>query len=429
MKRITNTLSFILFLSAALPANAALDMTKVKTIFPEAKIVSTKELRSNYFEVQMIEKNSIVKKTHFYTNNSVDFIATKFVFTTPDQKQKYGIEKPVFDYSDIKLSDFATFTHGEGEERNYFLTIPSDKSVKELKSIFAGNGYKNNVFLPFDTSNYLQLLYNLPIFSGSNENRIKEAKITLDAIDKINKDLLTEKQADELLASRLVRITKTSSKETLDKMAEEMQVATELKSIFVPDLDFAVIADNKKTIHKQNKPLSQTLEEYTFSNDELTDNWRKTIEDTTAYTIGSGPKKVFLFSDIDCPICVSLDQKLNTSLSSDYTIHVLYIPIQELHPNSLDKTRYIHSLPESERWGMSGAVQGTDLDAELPREFLADLDSKVIEAIDVKISKSIALSRVLQVTGTPTAFQLVTTGSGDKLQIINPQSLVLSNLN
>lgn len=408
---------------------ADLDLKKVKSIFPQAKIVSTIELKPNYFEVQMIEKNSVVKKTHFYTNNTVDFIATKFVFTTPEEEAKFGITKPTFDYSDINLSDFATFTYGEGEERNYFLTIPSEKSISELKKIFAGNGFKNNVFLPFDTENYLQLLYNLPIFSGNNANRIKEAKITIDAIEKINKDLLNEQQAEKYLTSRLLRITKSSSPETLDEMAITMQAAVELKSIFAKEEDFSVLNTDRKATEASIKPLPQIIANHEFTDDELTNNWQGILSNATSYTIGTGKTKVFLFSDIDCPICVSLDHKLNTSLSPDYSVSVIYMPIQNIHPESLDKTRYILSLPESERWGMAGAIQGTTLDAELPREALALLPKATLSKIDKKISVSVSLSRILNVTGTPTAFKLIDSPSGKKLQMINPQSTITSNLN
>jgi hypothetical protein len=115
-------------------------------------------------------------------------------------------------------------------------------------------------------------------------------------------------------------------------------------------------------------------------------------------------------------------------ISPEFQVSVLYIPIQEIHPNSLDKTRYILSLPVSERWGMAAAIQGTDIDADLPREFIGTLSSEIITSIDAKISKSVSLSRILSVSGTPTAFKLVNTAAGKKLQVINPDSLFTPNL-
>lgn len=410
-------------------AIAAIDTQKLKSIFPKAKIVSTIELKPNYFEIQLIEKNSIVKKTHFYTNASVDFIATKFVFTKPEEKVKYGITKPIFDYSHIKLADHATFTYGTGEERNYFLTIPSEKSITELKNIFKGNGFKNNVFLPFDTENYLQLLYNLPIFKGTNTERVREAKITIETIEKINADLLTEDQAQTFLTNRLLKITKGSSQETLNKMADQMQVAVELKSIYVPNVEFSILNKNKKTTQQIiTKDLPQVIEEYPFTNQELTDNWENILKEATAYTIGSGSTKVFLFSDIDCPVCVSLDHRITNFLQPGIEISVLYIPIQQIHPNSLDKTRFIFSLPLGERAGMSSAIQGTEQDADLPREAISALTTDNIATIDKKISISSTLSRILKVTGTPTLFKLINTPTGKKLQVINPAELFNNNL-
>lgn len=64
-----------------------------------------------------------------------------------------------------------------------------------------------------------------------------------------------------------------------------------------------------------------------------------------AFTIGNpkGSKKLYVFTDPDCPFCRTLHPELAKleKLMPDLAIHIMLYPLQQLHPQAYDKARVI----------------------------------------------------------------------------------------
>ncbi len=390
-----------------------LNIEKLSKVFPTAKIVSTKELRDGYFEVQVIEEHNIIKKTHFYTNHSVDFIAPSFVFVNEDNK--VGIEKPNFEYDSAKLDEHKTFEIGEGPIAYHFVNPMSETGLVALGEIFAGNGKNNKVIVYFDQKDPVQMMFSLPIYHGDNANRIEEAKKTIDTVNKITSLEIQNEEASRIMEDRILTIQKTASKETLNDMGNAIQVAIELKEIYSSDSDYVELSRELKKQSKEIKKFEQKIVPYDFS--EYGDDLKKALDDATAYTIGSGPTKFYLFSDIDCPYCVKMDKVLHSSLSDDVSIAVLFLPIQSLHEKALDKSRYILSLPEEEMDRAAQKLMGDSKSAHSSRVALTKLTKEEFKAANDRVSMSHTLATLLQVNATPTIMSF----EGNKIRDIKPE--------
>jgi thiol:disulfide interchange protein DsbC len=59
------------------------------------------------------------------------------------------------------------------------------------------------------------------------------------------------------------------------------------------------------------------------------------IEDAIVITKGSGAKKLFLFTDVDCPFCRKAYEWLKTQ--TDYTLYVFLYPL-DMHPQAPEKS-------------------------------------------------------------------------------------------
>jgi len=103
---------------------------------------------------------------------------------------------------------------------------------------------------------------------------------------------------------------------------------------------------------------------------------------------GNGSRKLVVFSDPDCPYCKQLEQKELIGIS-DVTIYTFLYPINQLHPDSANKSRAIWCAPDRakawEDWMLNGQLVKAG-------------------SCDTPIEKLAELGRKLGVTGTPTLF-------------------------
>jgi hypothetical protein len=438
MKNLTLATAMAFLTTGAL---AELDKNKLQKTLPSVKIVSEIELKPDYFEIQVIEKGNLVKRSLFYTNATVDFIAPSFTFV---ENFDISIEKPDLGYKKLDLRKLATLVVGEGEERTVFLNPLSESGLAEMNNILAGNGYQNNVFVYFDKEDAVQLLFSLPIYYGTNAEKIIQAHQTANIIADITSKRINSEQATAKMEKRITDIQGSSSKETMDELADTMKIAFELRDIFTPrdpvskqkKYEVLMILDsNKNNVTPKPKvivPHSQKIETYDFSkkygaevhnklvqyyqeNQKLNSknklkeydfsgtNIEKLIADATGFKIGSGETKVLLFSDIDCPYCVRLDKALKTNLKPGIEVSMIYFPIQGLHPNALDKTRHVLSVPESKREDLHSSIQGTSNNGILSKQEISDISpERMAEEIDPTIQMGVSLSTLLGVMGTPT---------------------------
>lgn len=82
-----------------------------------------------------------------------------------------------------------------------------------------------------------------------------------------------------------------------------------------------------------------------------------------AFTIGNpkGVKKLYVFTDPDCPYCRTLHAELIKleKLMPDLTIHIMLYPLQQLHPQAYDKARVV--LTTKNRKNLDLAFEGKEL--------------------------------------------------------------------
>ena len=102
---------------------------------------------------------------------------------------------------------------------------------------------------------------------------------------------------------------------------------------------------------------------------------------------GNGCKKLVVFSDPDCPYCKRLEQKELIGIS-DVTVYTFLYPLEQLHPDSANKSRAIWCAPDR-----SKAWEDWLLNAQLV---------KVSGTCDTPIEKVAELGRKLGITSTPT---------------------------
>lgn len=102
---------------------------------------------------------------------------------------------------------------------------------------------------------------------------------------------------------------------------------------------------------------------------------------------GSGSRKLVVFSDPDCPYCKRLEQKELTSIT-DVTVYTFLFPIEQLHPDSANKSKAIWCAPDRNK-----AWQDWMLNGQLP---------KAGAPCDTPIEKIAYLGRKLGVNSTPT---------------------------
>ncbi|MDI1300150.1 DsbC family protein [Methylotenera sp.] len=104
---------------------------------------------------------------------------------------------------------------------------------------------------------------------------------------------------------------------------------------------------------------------------------------------GNGSRKLVVFSDVDCPYCKRLEQNELTNIT-DVTIYTFLYPIQQLHPDSANKSKAI--------WCASNRVKAWQdwiLNAKLPSS---------AGNCEVPIERIGELARKIGVTSTPTLF-------------------------
>lgn len=89
----------------------------------------------------------------------------------------------------------------------------------------------------------------------------------------------------------------------------------------------------------------------------------KSIPLQHAFTIGNpkGTKKLYVFTDPDCPYCRTLHPELVKleKLMPELSIEIMLYPLQQLHPQAYDKARLI--LSSKSRQNLDKAFEGKEL--------------------------------------------------------------------
>lgn len=104
---------------------------------------------------------------------------------------------------------------------------------------------------------------------------------------------------------------------------------------------------------------------------------------------GNGSRKMAVFADADCPYCKRLEQN-ELSKITDVTVYTFLYPLEQLHPDAVNKSKAVWCAPDKSQawmnWAMHGQLPTTGNSCETP------------------LDKNAALGRKIGVTSTPTIF-------------------------
>jgi len=120
----------------------------------------------------------------------------------------------------------------------------------------------------------------------------------------------------------------------------------------------------------------------------------------TAFTLGNEGKggEFFIVTDPDCPACKSFESALrDQGLLAHTQLHVLFYPLDRLHPNARKKCEYILSQPADKRKAAYNAIVSGDskwAEHKSSQQAKADLMAMT------------ALADELGISGTPTVFDM-----------------------
>jgi len=94
---------------------------------------------------------------------------------------------------------------------------------------------------------------------------------------------------------------------------------------------------------------------------------------------GNGSRKLFVFSDPDCPYCKRLEQNELINIT-DVTIYTFLYPLEQLHPDAGNKARAIWCAPDKaiawQDWIDNGQLPKTTAACDTPIDKIADLGKK-----------------------------------------------------
>ena len=103
---------------------------------------------------------------------------------------------------------------------------------------------------------------------------------------------------------------------------------------------------------------------------------------------GDGTRKLYVFSDPDCPYCKKLEQNLTNI--DNVTIYTFLFPLKNLHPNAENVAKQI--------WCSSNPYEAWE------EYMILNNPPSALATCDNPVQKNINLGRNIGVTGTPTLF-------------------------
>lgn len=111
------------------------------------------------------------------------------------------------------------------------------------------------------------------------------------------------------------------------------------------------------------------------------------LDDAIEVVQGQGERKLFIFSDPDCPYCRRLEEELPKL--DNVTIHTFLYPIRELHPQASEKARWVWCTDDR-----AAAWEALMRQGRVPEEVANDCQDP--------IARTIELAKRLGIEATPT---------------------------
>ncbi len=109
-----------------------------------------------------------------------------------------------------------------------------------------------------------------------------------------------------------------------------------------------------------------------------------------AIKIGKGKNRVIMFTDPDCPFCRKLEDYFKSR--QDVTRYVYLLPLEQLHPKSMDKSKVILCSKDREKAFLDAMAGSLDT---------GELTPCSDEAVAISIGENKSLAQKLGIQGTP----------------------------
>jgi len=396
---------------AALSLNAAelgtAVLKKVEgSLKPGSKVVLQKDLPSlGLHELHILVPGAKYKKEVVFTNKAGTFL-TQSVYKVGTQEQVV----PDLGYDKIDYKGLAMTTVGDGGTNEYIIVDPIFIGKSKMESILRPEiGKTKHVFYKTNMGDETSILLNIELYKPNAKAEEKVMKNIIE-VDKLKKGLVSQESFTQYIYKSVENFRKTASKETLGETESYMKGVNEVIEIML----------GKNKVEGGYAVLNEKLE---FKNQRLpqdidTDNGDvMKIGESVLYSVGNGPKQVFLFTDPDCPYCVKMDKAINgLGVKSEYTVNVIAFPLQGLHADALDKSRYVMAMEQGKRQHEFTRVGGNPQTVESVREAIINLSEEEIISIDKRIGAGMAIGRKLGVQGTPNLILVGGNGQAQKIE-------------
>lgn len=149
---------------------------------------------------------------------------------------------------------------------------------------------------------------------------------------------------------------------------------------------------------------------YTPTGDNLTQKVKESLEKNAAALLpldksikqGSGPVKVVVFTDPDCPYCRDLERALSArpDILQKATLYTFLFPLEKLHPQAKDKSRWIYCQEDQ-----GAAMERVMLQSELDKsERIVYPETCKLNEVEDRLFAAREAAQVMAVTGTPTVY-------------------------
>lgn len=104
------------------------------------------------------------------------------------------------------------------------------------------------------------------------------------------------------------------------------------------------------------------------------------LEQAIKIVKGNGSRKLVVFSDVDCPYCKRLERNELANIT-DVTVYTFLYPIEQLHPDSANKSKLIWCAKNREKswedWILRDQLPSTAGTCEVPLEKVGQLARKI----------------------------------------------------
>ena len=320
-KKMSIVVSSLLFVATAQALSIKDDLQNSIEIFKkeDIRIISAKDIDSVY----QLKLSSKGKSFEGYITKD-----KKYIFFGTALDLKTG--KQLFVQTDMsKYDDKQAFEFGTGKDEYYVFTDPECPYCKKFEAQWdkLKSKVKFHTFL-FPLS-FHKNANDMSLYILNQKNNADKSKALIDI------SLHNDKKYETIK-----NLSVKKKKVLVEKLNNQMKIAKEMFVNGAP----AVFDKLGRTVRWDTLIKKYDLGTLDTKVIDIL------VKQKTYIKYGSGKKKLYLFTDVDCPFCKKefTSGKLD-KLAKDYTIYVFLHPLTKLHPQSFAKSAFILSQKTNEQ--------------------------------------------------------------------------------